>query len=68
MFAPALSCLPSTNTIHQEQDLVPNLQKFNKHFNNSLKRTQSQGKMILTENGDISQMYTGHESILASLH
>ena len=50
--------------------LVPNLQKFNKHFNNSLKRTQSQGKIILTENGDISQMYTAldHESILASLN
>ena len=72
--------MPSTKTqsisiIHQytlwkTQDLAPNLQKFNKHFNNSLKRTQSQGKIILTENGDISQMYTAldHESILASLN
>jgi hypothetical protein len=54
----------------ETQDLVPNLQKFNKHFTKSLKRTQSQGKITLTENGDISQMYTAldHGSILASLN
>ena len=43
---------------------------YNKHFTKSLKRTQSQGKIILTENGNISQIYTAldHGSILASLN
>jgi hypothetical protein len=50
------------DTIHQyalwkTQDLVPNLQKFNKHFNKSLQRANS-GKFITTENGDIREMYT----------
>jgi hypothetical protein len=70
--APGLSCLPSTktHTLWKTQDLLSNLQKFNKHFSKTLKRTQSQGKIILTENGDISQMYTAldHGSILESLN
>jgi hypothetical protein len=61
MCAPALSCLPSTKTRSQHtlwktQGLVPNLQKFNKHFTKSLKHTQSQGKIVLTGNGNNSQM------------
>jgi hypothetical protein len=62
------------DTIHQytlwkTQDLVPNLQKFNKHFNKSLQRANSDGKVIITENGDISEMYTAlvHDSVIASV-
>ena len=49
--------LPFNLNCSGKQGLVPNLQKFNKHFNHSLKRTQSRVKMVLPENGDISQMY-----------
>jgi hypothetical protein len=59
---------PSVYPLENTQDLVPNLQGRNLITPHSLKRTQSQsqGKIILTENGDISQMYTAldHESIL----
>jgi hypothetical protein len=55
------------DTIHQYtlwKTQVPNLQKFNKHFNKSLQRANSDG-----ENGDISEMYTGldHGSLIASV-
>jgi hypothetical protein len=67
---PLLDHKAQDTTLWKTQDLVPNLQKFNKHFTKSLKRTQAQGKITLTENGYISQMYTAldHGSILASLN
>jgi hypothetical protein len=58
-------------TLWKTHDLLPNLQRFSTHFRRVLSRRQPQGetRLVQSENGDISQMYTAldHNSITSSL-